>query len=90
MLGTEKGTALLESLHHIYPRPIIDVIEANRAARVTLRSVMRREDTREAATKVFQKLGSRKKSMTKKQKPRSGSTSEMSSPSKGVQQESLF
>lgn len=71
-LWTPAGTFILESNTYQYPHPIVDIIEANRQARIILWSIMRREDTRQESKKVFEKLWSRKKPskrMSKKKKP---------------------
>lgn len=72
LLGTAEGTALLESKNHPYPRPIIDVIQANREARLSLRWVMKRDDTKAQSKQVYQKVWSRKKpTLSRKKTPSS-------------------
>lgn len=65
-LGTVGWTLVLDTYHHPYPRPIVDLVYANRQAKVALRSVMKHKDTQLESQKVFRTLWSKKKSSRKK------------------------
>jgi deoxyribodipyrimidine photo-lyase len=59
-LGTQEGSMLLELKRTNYNKPIIDVVEANKQARIVLRWVRKTDESKTEAKKVFAKLGSRK------------------------------
>jgi deoxyribodipyrimidine photo-lyase len=71
ILGTSVGNALIQAKDISYPLPIVDVVLANREARAALRSVKSQPATKQAAKKVFDKLGSRKSSTRRKPKTQS-------------------
>ena len=64
-LGTETGNILLLTKSINYPSAIIDIITANRLARIALRWVKKTDESKTEAQKVYNKLWSRKKSTRK-------------------------